>query len=237
VVDCSPPTPGQARCSGFALTKENEPHGFNKRVEAMKANNFEYGHQTLVHLMIVAVAFLTYLVDRDDIVWRFVKDSTAPRTWERSLFLIATLALAVGAGLCTWARALPKRNISPGLGQNRDLRRPRYLGELSFAIGLASLAPLWGFVILVAGEALRLFRLMRREDDQAPASSPQANSKARWGRALRQEVGKWAMLLTMIVFVITLKDRLAEVLAAASLLTGLLLNAPFFTPPLNQVGK
>jgi hypothetical protein len=45
------------------------------------------------------------------------------------------------------------------------------------------------------------------------------------------------MLLTMIVFVITLKDRLAEVLAAASLLTGLLLNAPFFTPPLNQVGK
>jgi hypothetical protein len=203
----------------------------------MKANNFEYGHQTLVHLMIVAVAFLTYLVDRDDIVWRFVKDSTAPRMWERSLFLIATLAIAVGAGICTWARALPERNISPGLGQNRDLRRPRYLGELSFAIGLASLAPLWGFVILVAGEALRLFRLMRREDDQAPASSPPAKSNAQWRTALRQEAGKWGMLLTMIVFVITLKDRLAEVLAAASLLTGLLLNAPFLSHSLNQVGE
>ena len=47
----------------------------------MKANNFEYGHQKLVHLLIVAIAFLTYLVDRDDIVWRFVKDSTSPRTW------------------------------------------------------------------------------------------------------------------------------------------------------------
>lgn len=203
----------------------------------MKANNFEYGHQKLVHLLIVAVAFLTYLVDRDDIVWRFVKDSTAPRTLERSLFLIATLAIAVGAGICTWARALPERNISPGLGQNRDLRHPRYLGELSFAIGLASLAPLWGFVILVAGEALRLFRLMRREDDQKPASSPQAKHNAQWRKALRQEAGKWGMLLTIIVFVITLKDRLAEVLAAASLLSGLLLNAPFFSDSLNQVGE
>jgi hypothetical protein len=185
----------------------------------MKANNFEYGHQKLFHLLIVAVAFLTYLFDRDDIVWRFVKGSTAPRTWERSLFLIATLAIAVGAGLCTWARAREK---------NGDLRRSRYLGELLFAIGLASLAPLWGFVILVAGEALRLFRLMRREDDQMPASSPQAKSHAEWRRALRQEAGKWAMLVTMIVFVITLKDRVAEVLAAGSLLSGLLLNAPFF---------
>jgi hypothetical protein len=203
----------------------------------MKANNFEYGHQKLVHLLIVAIAFLTYLFDREDIVWRFVKDSTAPRTWERSLFLIATLVIAVGAGICTWARALPERNISPGLGQNRDLRRPRYLGELSFAIGLASLAPLWGFVILVAGEALRLFRLMRREYDQTPVSSPQAKSNAQWRKALRQEAGKWGMLLTMIVFVITLKDRLAEVLAATSLLTGLLLNAPFFGHSLNQVGE
>jgi hypothetical protein len=48
----------------------------------MKANNFEYGHQKLVPLPIVAIAFLTDLVDRDDIVWRFVKDSTSPRTWD-----------------------------------------------------------------------------------------------------------------------------------------------------------
>jgi hypothetical protein len=69
----------------------------------MRANNFEYGHQKLVNLLIVAIAFLTYLVDRDDIVWRFVKDSNSARTWERSLFLIATLAIAVGAAICTWA--------------------------------------------------------------------------------------------------------------------------------------
>jgi len=83
---------------------------------------------------------------------------------------------------------------------------------------------------LVAAEALRLFRLMRREDDQTPppAFSSLAKSIPQWETALRQEAGKWGMLLTMIVFVITLKDRLAEVLAAASLLIGLFLNAPFF---------
>ena len=154
---------------------------------------------------------------------------------ERCLFLIATLAIAAGAGICTRARALSGRGISNGPGQHRDFRRSRYLGELSFAIGLASLAPLGGFVILVAGEALRLFRLMRREDDQAPASSPQAKYNAKWRAALRQEAGKWGMLLAMIVFVITLKDRVAEVLAAASLLTGLFLNAAFFSRSLNQV--
>jgi hypothetical protein len=216
----------------------------------MKANNFEYDHRKLVHLMIVAIAFLTYLVDRDNIVWRFVRDATAPRTWERSVFMIATLAIAVGAGICTWARALGGRDLSPGVGQNRDLRHPLYLGELAFAVGLGALAPLWGFVILVAGEALRLFRLMRREDDQTrnvwrdpslfsppPASSPQAKFNPQWRSALRQEAGKWGLLLTMIVFVITLKDRLAEVLASASLLTGLLLNASFFSHSRNQAGE
>jgi hypothetical protein len=37
------------------------------------------------------------------------------------------------------------------------------------------------------------------------------------------------IFLTMVVFVITLKDRPAEVLAAASFLIGLLVNAPMFS--------
>jgi hypothetical protein len=45
----------------------------------------------------------------------------------------------------------------------------------------------------------------------------------------RQEAVKWGLFVTMVVFVITLKDRLAEVLAAASFLIGLLVNAPIFS--------
>jgi hypothetical protein len=69
----------------------------------MKATDFEYRHQTLVHQLIVAAAFLTYLIQRDDVVWRFGKDSTAPRELERFLFALATLFIAIGAGVSTWA--------------------------------------------------------------------------------------------------------------------------------------
>ena len=44
----------------------------------MKATDFECRHQTLVHQLIVGAAFLTYLIDREDVVWRFVKDSATP---------------------------------------------------------------------------------------------------------------------------------------------------------------
>jgi hypothetical protein len=52
----------------------------------MKATDFEIRHQTLVHQFIVAAALLTYFVDREYIVWRFVKDSSAPRGLERFCF-------------------------------------------------------------------------------------------------------------------------------------------------------
>ncbi len=113
----------------------------------------------------------------------------------------------------------------------RHLHRSRYFGDFLYAIGLASLVPLWGFIILAAEEALRVFRLIQREDPRArnfrqhrlPAVSPlippaAQESHSRLGKAFRQEAVKWGICLTMVVFVITLKDRLAEVLAAASFL-------------------
>jgi hypothetical protein len=124
--------------------------------------------------------------------------------------------------------------------------RSRYFGDLLYAIGLASLAPLWGFIILVAGETLRVFRLTQREDTRTgnlllqslPTTSPLMPPAAQefhsgWGKAFRQKTVKWGLFLTMVVFVITLKDRLAEALAAASFLIGLLLNAPIFSRAAN----
>ena len=199
----------------------------------MKATEFEYRHQTFVHKFIVGAAFLTYFVDRDDIIWRFVKDSAAPHRLERSLFILATLFIAAGAGICTWTRAY-RTSTS---GSRDSLRRPQSLGDLLlYAIGLGSLAPLSGFLVLVGGEALRVFRLIRRAEDHAqnvgtPLSlSPAANERRlQWKSAFRQEAVKWGILLTMIIFVMTLKDRVAEVLAIASLLVGLLFNAPILS--------
>jgi len=174
----------------------------------MKATDFEYRHQTLVHQLIVGAAFLTYLLDRDDVVWRFVKDTAAPHQLERLAFIIATLFIAVGAAICTWAGAYCRS-------------QPGYLGDLFYSIGLASLVPLAGVVILVAGDVLRVLRLSLRAENHTQ------EIHRTWSRAFRQEAVKWGILLTMIVFAITLDDRQAEILAAASFLVGTLLNPPF----------
>ena len=65
--------------------------------------------------------------------------------------------------------------------------------------------------------------------------SPAANKRRlQWKTAFRQEAVKRGILLTMIIFVMTLKDRVAEVLALASLLVGLLFNAPIFSSRLSD---
>lgn len=206
----------------------------------MRATDFEYRYQRLLHLLIVGVAVLTYLIWPDDIVWKFVRSSAAPHELERVFFIVAMLLIAAGAILCTTARAYDVSADNIRAGPYRYLRHPRPMGDFLYSIGLGSLTPLAGFVILVVGEALRLFRLTRREHDEvqnlrlrpSPISRTQAmrkDSSPEWTKALRQEAAKWGLVLTMILFIITLQDRLADILVAASLLLGLLFNAPFFS--------
>lgn len=202
----------------------------------MKATDFEYRHQTLVHQLIVGAAFLTYLIDREDVVWRFVKDSATPHGRERLIFIIATLLIALGAAICTQARAHGRPKRSVGTEPHIFSSHPRYLGELCYAIGLGSLVPLAGFVVLVGGEALCVFRLIRREAQNSlepPLSAPRSlalpgaeETNPSWRRAFRHEAVKWGILITMIVFVITLKDGYAEFLAVATFLVGTSFNVP-----------
>src|SRR3974377_1333279 len=72
---------------------------------AMMATDFEYRHERLVPQFIVGASVLTYLIDRDDVVWRFVRDSATPHRLERFVFIAAALFIALGAAICTWARA------------------------------------------------------------------------------------------------------------------------------------
>ena len=207
----------------------------------MQATDFEYRRQKLLHQFIVLAAFLTYLIDRDDIVWRFVKDNAAPHRVERLAFIVATLFAGTGAAICTWARARVSTAPANDVERPRLLNRARYLGELCYAVGLASLVPLSGFVILVGGEALRILRLVLSGDGSAAVSSWQNRwvERARiegrirfgWAKAVRREAVKWGILVAMIVFVVTLQDRYADVLAVASFLLGNLLNARIFGYP------
>ena len=164
----------------------------------MRASDFEYRHPVMLHQAIVVLAFGTYLFQRDDIVWQLVRDAGPPLdvTLERAAFAVATLLVGASAILCTWHQG------------------HRYLGELLYAVGLASLAPGSGFLILVGGEALRLYRLSARERMSgqsviAPEGVPAPSAPAGW----RESFVKWGIFATMVAFTITLQDRLAEALA------------------------
>jgi len=175
----------------------------------MEATDFEYRHRLLLHELILGAAVLTYLVDRDDIIWRFIKMSPAARPLERALFAVATLLFGISAWVCTRARAY------------RSSHRFLYLGEYLYAVALASLVPLAGSLILIIGEGIRILRLLRRDAESAGLEGPE---RPEWSNALRREVIKWGLFITMVVFTITLRDRTAEILIGASVVLWVVLN-------------
>jgi Na+-transporting NADH:ubiquinone oxidoreductase subunit NqrB len=177
---------------------------------------------------------LTYLVQRDDVVWALVRGQSHPRLLERLFFGVATLLIGVSSAIRTWARACPERDIagreSSGFrvgrsdGAYRYVSYPLEIGNLLFSIGLGFLAPALGFVLLVMGESVVCFRLIRRERENRTA----LGTGTSWGKAFREESAKWGIFVTMIVFTLLLRDRVAEVLAVLSVFVWVLLNGSSF---------
>lgn len=192
-----------------------------------RATDVERDHQILVHSLIVGAAFLTYLIDRDDVVWRFIKNhGHLARQLEHWLFLIATLLIGAGAWLCTAARRSERHGALTKLPS-----RLHCLGQFFYAVGLASLLPLWGYLLLIVGESIRLLRLCFRQSSVVRDSACARNAlmeavyiKHKWPVAAQPEAVKWCLLISMIVFTVTLRDRYADWLICASVVVGGLLN-------------
>ena len=143
-----------------------------------RATEFEYGHQTLLSQLLIAAGLATYLFDPEDVVWRFIKDQPGRRELEHAIFFFATVLIGGAAVLCTRARAQETNG-----GDRRVSRRYR-TGEFLYATGLGTLMPLAGFVILVAGQAIRILRL---------AEPPDHANRPSWTRAMRGEAAKWGL--------------------------------------------
>lgn len=215
----------------------------------IRATDFEYRHQTLLHLLVVGLAFLAYGFQRDDIVWALVKHHTVYRTLlERMVFGMGALQVLCSAALQTWAHACrfsaaDVRVAAPaGEETYRRLEDWIYVGRLLFASGIGLLAPISGTVILLVGEVSLVARLFVRNSNTTnlpalhrdgilvslPRRLPAHSLSARWKYALRKEASKWGLAITMIAFTLTLRDRLAEILAGASFLLWLALNQSDF---------
>jgi hypothetical protein len=202
-------------------------------VLTLKMSDFERRHALLLHQSVIAAAFLTYLVDPEDVVWRFIKNNPANRVLEHASFAVATLLVGVAALVCTRARALGYERVS---GQQQEFalsgnwRERLFVGEFMYAVGLAALAPLRGSLILIGGEGIRICRLAQGGGAPSAAGSrrvgPLIATRLRWRGAFRREAFKWGVFLAMGVFTITLRDRLAEVLIAVASLVGFVLMVP-----------
>ncbi len=176
----------------------------------MKATSFEYRRQTLLHVVLVGLALLTYVIDPDDIVWALVRRHSDSALLERMIFGVGAVTILSSAVLETWARAY---------GELYALR----IARLLFASALGLLLPLPGAVTLVVGEVVLVFRLSLRDRE---SNAPPAN----WVSAFRTAASKWGLAASMIVFTITLRDRIAEFGAAISFLIWLALNIPSRRP-------
>jgi hypothetical protein len=72
----------------------------------MRGTDFDYRHQRLLHVLVVAAAFLTYALQPDDIVWALVKNHSTDRTLlERLVFGSGALMVLGSALFQTWATA------------------------------------------------------------------------------------------------------------------------------------
>jgi hypothetical protein len=189
----------------------------------LRASQFESLHPTALHLLIAGAGWATYLWDHEDVVWRLIHDSPSRRLLEHVIFSCATVLIGAGAVLCTRSRAPMDMAESDG----KDLSSSRLVGEWLYAIGLATLLPLLGSILLVVGESIRIVRLALRGKAQAKrtARGMECTSKELWAKAVRRESAKYGILLTMMVFSVCLIDRVADYGILASILAWGILSA------------
>jgi protein-S-isoprenylcysteine O-methyltransferase Ste14 len=217
----------------------------------MRATDFEFRHRSLLNLVHFWLAFQVYLIDKINVIWA-IAPWTTPRgkLLARLLFAAGMLFVGLAAGIRTWAAAYLRSRIvhDPSLhaerlvadGPYRYTRNPLYLGTFLLSLGVGFLASRLGFVLLVGGAALRILRLIGREEDllgksqgdpfrdycaRVPRLWPSLHARVtasgvepRWGQAFFGEAPLWGFFVTMIAFTVTLRNNVAWGLGGATLL-------------------
>lgn len=224
----------------------------------MKATEFEFRHRSLLNLVHFWIAFQLYSVDQVNIVWAFVRWNNPRGDFiARIVFGFGALLVGVAASVRTWAAAYLRSDVVHDTalhtetlvadGPYRHVRNPLYLGTFLMCVGLGLLASRSGFVVLAVGAAIRILRLIGREEAELEKEQgerfrefcrrvprllpslrpriPAAGLKPQWGQAFRGEAFMWGFFLTMACFTITLLDRVAYVLSGATLLLWFLQRA------------
>jgi hypothetical protein len=197
-----------------------------------QASAYEMRHPWLIHNGLLLASVLTYWIDREDVVWRFIKSRPDARVLEHLSFGVAAVLLALGIWLRSRAAFNSSRN-DPGRSRGKQL------GDVLHAVGIGMLLPLSGFLLLLFGEFIRTSRYeiaklatanTQRKEARRDATKnrlrmpldPGPTAGLQWKSVLVDQAAACSALLSMVVFSITLVDRQAEFLFAATLLVSVL---------------
>jgi protein-S-isoprenylcysteine O-methyltransferase Ste14 len=215
----------------------------------MKATEFEFRHRSVLNLIHFWISFQLYSVDQVNVVSALVGRSHDRLLLLRVVFGFGALLLALAAAIRTWAAAYLRSRVVHDTklhtetlvadGPYRHVRNPLYLGTFLMSIGLGFLASRSGFAVLAMGAAIRILRLIGREEAELRAQQgesfrefcrrvprllpslhariPASGANPEWGQAFRGEAHMWGFFITMLAFTITLERRLIWILGGASL--------------------
>ena len=194
-----------------------------------RANVLELQRPYLIHGLVLLFGWGTYLLDRDDVLWRFIRHSPQSRLLEHLGFGGAAAAIGIGILLGCWRtdRDYCWEGWTPGV-----IRR-RCAGEILHGIGLATLVPVAGFVLIVCGEAIRSvryaglkMRIAREGGGGLPGGIPiTAPPGPAWKWLVLSQAGMWCAFVSMVIFSIILIDHAADRMFGLTMLVSIATRA------------
>lgn len=215
----------------------------------MRASDFEFRHRFWVIVLIFFTAFGCYSWEPVNVVEWLLKVlgisgamvGVFPATpTAHVIFAIGAFLVLVTAVVRTWGTAhLNDEVVRDGVvradhlvadGPYRYVRNPLYLGNLLMAAGIGLVASPIGWLVLMAGMLLAVFRLIGREEafllekqggsypaylERVPRlwpslrpRLPAGGTEPCWGQAWVAEMWMWFLFAGSAAFAITLKGRL-----------------------------
>jgi protein-S-isoprenylcysteine O-methyltransferase Ste14 len=203
----------------------------------MVATEFEYRRRFWMIVLVYVAAYSLYNLDHRNILWSSVPGNLGnlqKDTLVRCLYAGAALLAAAGAVLLTWATAYrpPSADVAhisfSTAGPFRYVRNPHYWAYFLLILALGTFQSIFGFPVLVVGEALLLLRLVGREEllleeeygeryrryaRQVPRFLPSLRPRVegdgqspRWQQALWDQAFQWGFVATLLAFAFTLSD-------------------------------
>ena len=222
----------------------------------MRATRFEFQQRFWMIGVIFGVGFWLYAIDRTNAAVAILRaiapavdsDSAAGDARIRLIFGAGAALVFAAAWLRTWATAYLRTEIVHDASQHsealvadgpfRRVRNPLYLANLPLVAGVGLMASRLGWIVMVFGMWLFMYRLILREEDGLlqtqgesfraylsavprlwPAVRPRVASGGtapRWAQAIGGEMFTWLLGAAVLTFAATLNFKLAGIVLASS---------------------